>query len=195
MTVLNINLIAGRRRQKQRTATVVRAAFYSVVGLCALGVLVYLEMVVAAQQVRGGIDTIQAELSSPGTVTKMARVALLEKETQELTPRVQLLEKVHTSEAEWIGILYDISARIPQNVWLGQMTTQRTDKQQTIALKGRALRQAEIGAFMLALNEPAWSNSAALTFAQAAQDGRSGSTAVEFEITVPLKSVIGGNLK
>lgn len=194
MTTFDINLIATRRRQKQRALRMMRAAFYSLLGLVVLVVIVYLQMLVTTQRVEGEIAAIQGELSEPAMVTKVERINFLERKTTELKPRVQLLEKVHSSEAEWIHILRDISACIPQEVWLGQMNTKRSEKQQTIALKGKALRQAEIGAFMLSLNQPSWSNTSALTYAQASGDSR-GSRFYEFEITIPLKTIIGSNLK
>ena len=195
MTIFNINLIANRRRQKQRSLMLMRASFYSLIGLGALTVVVYLTMWVAVEQTHSQIRAIQAELSAPELADKVAHIKLLEKETAELTPRLQLLEKVHSSEAEWIRILYDISACIPQDVWLEQMNTRRSETEQTISLKGRALHQAEVGAFMLALNQPAWNTTTALIYSQAASNTGLGSQYFEFEITVPLKTVIGSNLK
>lgn len=195
MTTFNINLIAARRRQKQRAAALSRVAFYSLVAIVVAVVLVYLQVVVATQQVRGHIDTIEAELSSPGVADKVARIQFLEQQTAQLTPRVQLLEKVHTSEAEWIRILYDVSGCIPLNIWLGQLSSTRTEKDQALLLRGRALNQKDIGNFMLALNEPEWSEASGLKFSQATGSSRNTIKTFDFEITVPLTGVIGSDLK
>jgi Tfp pilus assembly protein PilN len=195
MTTFNINLIAARRRQKQRAAAYSRVAFYSLIAIVVVAVLVYLQAVVATQQVKSHIDTIQAELSSPGVADKVARIQFLEQQTAQLTPRVELLEQVHTSEAEWIRILYDVSGCIPPNVWLGQMSSARSHNDQALSLRGRALNQRDIGNFMLALNEPGWSQAAALGFSQASGSTRSTVKTFDFEITVPLTGVIGSDLK
>ncbi len=195
MTTFNINLIAARRRQRQRSAAYSRLAFYSLIGIVVAAVLVYLQVVVVTQQVKSRIDTIQAELSSPGVAEKVARIQFLEQQTAQLSPRVELLERVHTSEAEWIRILYDISGCIPPNVWLGQMSSARSLEQQSLSLRGRALNQRDIGNFMLALNEPGWSEASALGYTQAVTTVRTDMKAFDFEITVPLTGVIGSDLK
>ena len=195
MTVFNINLIAARRRQKQRAIGLLRIGFYSLMGLVALVVLVYLKMNLNVAQVTADIASINGELSQPDLAKQVARIQFLETETAQLTPRVGVLEKVHSSEAEWIRILHDLSACIPNNVGISQMTSQRQDKGQTLELRGQAPTQGDIGQFMLALDQPMWSGIPSLSFSQMKAGDMNRMETVEFEITVPLQSVIGSDLK
>lgn len=194
MTVFNINLIAAKRRQKQRSLALLRLGVYTLIAL-ALGVgLVYGQMTIKVDEVKGEIARVEGELTSPELAESVTRIQFLEQQTKELGPRVQLLEKVHSSESEWIRILQDIGSCIPQDVWIGQLNSQRNDKDQTVSLRGKAFSQKDIGAFMLELDRPYWSAIPALGYSQVRSDPNAGSI-VEFEITVPLHYVIGSELK
>jgi len=193
MNVLNINLIAAKRRQKQRAIALLRLAVYSLIGLAVIVMLIYGQMTVKIEEVRGEIAKVEGELTSPQLADSVARIQYLEQQTKDLAPRVQLLEKVHTSESEWIRILEDISSCIPQNVWIGQLSSQRNDKNQTLSLRGKAFSQRDIGAFMLDLDKPYWSAVPALGYSQV-QQAQTGPV-LEFEISVPLQYVIGSDLK
>jgi Tfp pilus assembly protein PilN len=195
MTVFNINLIAARRRQKQRAVRLLRIGFYSLIGLVAVVIVVYLKMNLTVAQVTAEIARIDGELSQPELAKATTRIQFLESETAQLTPRVAVLEKVHSSEAEWIRILHDLSACIPANVGISQMTSSRADKGQALELRGKALTQSDIGEFMLALDQPVWSGIPALGFSQTTGGTTTQAELVEFEITVPLQSVIGSDLK
>lgn len=194
MTIFSINLIATRRRQKQRSIALLRLGVYTLIAL-ALGVgLVYGQMTTRVEQVKGDISSVEGELTSPELAESVAQIQFLEQQTRELGPRVQLLEKVHSSESEWIRILQDIGSCIPENVWIGQLNSQRNEKNQSISLKGKAFSQKDIGAFMLELDRPYWSAIPGLSYSQMRSDPRTGSV-VEFEINVPLHYVIGSELK
>jgi len=194
MTVFSINLIAAKRRQRQRSIALLRLAIYSLIGLAVAVLLIYGQMTVNVEEIRGEIAKVEGELTSPQLADSVAKIQYLEQQTKELGPRVQLLEKVHSSESEWIRILQDISACIPQNVWIGQLQSQRNEKEQTLSLRGKAFTQKDVGAFMLALDNPNWSAVPALSYSRVQTDRNAGSV-VEFEITVPLQYVIGSELK
>jgi len=194
MTVFSINLIAARRRQKQRAMALLRLAVYTLIALVVFVALIYGQMTVKVEQVKGEISRVDGELTSVQLADSVARIQFLEQQTKELAPRVQLLEKVHSSESEWIRILQDISSCIPPDVWIGQLNSQRNDKDQTISLRGKAFTQRDIGAFMLELDKPYWSAIPALGYSQVQSDKSTGDI-VEFEITVPLHYVIGSELK
>jgi len=194
MTVFDINLIASRRRQKQRAVAAMRLAVYSLIALFVGVGTLYLWMLVATRLTGGEISEVDARLSDPVLADKMARVQFLESGIAGLQPRVDLLEKVHNSEASWIRILRDISACIPSGVWITHFSSQRVDKEQTLSIKGKAVKQADIGQFMLALDGPAWSGAPRLGYTQANPSG-GGGTVIDFEITVPLNKIIGSDIK
>lgn len=194
IAICDINLIAGRRGQKQRSVAVMRLATYSLITLLVCLALVYFYMAVETRLAAGQIADVDAQLSDPALADKIGRTQFVENSMVSLKPRVELLEKVHDSEAAWIRILRDVSARIPSTVWVTHVASQRVDKDQVLCIKGRAFNQKEIGEFMLALDEPAWSGAPRLGFSQVT-GSRDAASYVEFEITVPMKRAIGSDLQ
>lgn len=196
MTVCDINLIASRRRAKQRALALMRCAVYSLIALFLGMALVYAWLAIATKLTQGQIVGIEAELADPKHAEAMARVAFLDAGIAKLGPRVDLLEKVHDSEQAWINILRDVAACVPPpgNLWLTELTSRRTDKEQVITLQGSAFNQRDIGDFMLSLDKPAWSQAPMLGFTQV-RPTRQGRQAIQFEVTVPLTRIIGSDLK
>jgi Tfp pilus assembly protein PilN len=194
MTVCDINLIATRRAQKQRALTIMRCVTYSLI-VAVIGLaLLYARLWSAARLVQGNIALVEAQLSDPSLAESVERIGFLEVSIADLEPRVVLLQKVHDSEAAWIEILRDTSAAIPKGVWISQMESRRTDKDQAITVKGSAYTQKDVGQFMLRMDVLDWSRMPDLGFTQA-EDDRQGRTLVGFEVRVPLGSIIGGELK
>ncbi len=194
MTVCDINLIATRRAQKVRALTIVRCVVYSLIAVLVGVGLMYARMFVATRAVQGRIAEVEANLTDPALAGAVERINFLETNIAQLKPRVQLLEKVHDSEEAWIQILQDMSAAIPAGVWISHMTSRRAPEQQTLTLRGSAYRQRDIGEFMLQLEELDWSGVPALGYAQTST-GLHGKQAIDFEVSVPLKRVIGSDLR
>jgi Tfp pilus assembly protein PilN len=194
MTVCDINLIATRRAHKQRALAIMRCVTYSLVAVLIGVALLYAKLWMATRLVQGDIAIVEARLSDPALAESVERIQFLEANIAELNPRVVLLEKVHDSEDAWLDILRDTSAAIPKGVWISQMQSRRTDKDQTITLKGSAYTQRDVGEFMLRVDELRWSRMPDLGYTQAEDDPR-GRTLVGFEVTVPLENMIGSDLK
>jgi Tfp pilus assembly protein PilN len=196
MSVLDINLIATQRRQKQRSVTIMRCAIYSLIVLGVGLAMLYARLAVATRITVGRITEIQAKLSDPALADRITRISFLETNIAKLGPRVELLEKVHGSEAAWIQILRDIAACVPtdNNLWLSQLASKRAQKEQVLSLKGSAFNQADIGEFMLNLDRPEWSKVPSLGYSQANVTGK-GRSVITFEVSVPLARVIGSDLK
>jgi Tfp pilus assembly protein PilN len=196
MTVLDINLIAGRRRQKQRALTILRCSVYSLIALFLAVALLYGRLTAATRLTQGRIAEVQAKLTDPALADAISRISFLDSNIAKLEPRVTLLEKVHDSEQAWIQILRDIGACVPEagNVWLSQLASSRAEKEQVLSLRGSAFNQTDIGEFMLNLDKPAWSKAPMLGFTQTnvTQQGR---PVIQFEITVPLNDIIGSGLR
>ncbi len=194
MTVCDINLIATRRAVRQRTAALMRLAFYSVVAVLVAMGLMYGKMWMATRVVEGRIAEVQGELASPQLSDAVERITFLESNIADYGPRVKLLEKVHDSELAWIGILKDLSVSVPTGVWIAQMTSRRGDKDQTLTFRGSAYNQRDIGQFMLQVDGLSWSQAPTLGYSQANANAR-GREVVDFEVSVPLTKVIGSDLR
>ncbi len=197
MTIFNINLISARRKQKQRAAWRTRVGVYSLFGLAVCVVLLYFVMDMRVSQVQSQIIQVQGQLNAPELGKKKARVEFLEEQMAAMAPRVQLLEKVHSSESQWIRIISDIGACTPpDSMWLTQMNSERSEKLQNLSFRGVALEQKDVGRFMLAVGQHSeWSGAPKLSYTQTRLDGATGGQVIEFEVAVPLRTVIGSDLK
>jgi Tfp pilus assembly protein PilN len=190
--MLDINLIASRRAQRQRTLALVRLAFYGLLGLGILVVLLYAWMSIQISLVNGRIVEAEAMLNAPDVKTKLDRVHYLESQISELKPKATVLRKVHDSESSWIEIMRQVGASVPANVWVTQLNSRFVDRGQQINLQGSALSQKYIGAYMLALQEADWFGP--LQLVQADTNSNKGPEKVDFEIIIPLKEAIGLDL-
>ena len=192
--MIDINLIAARRAQRQRTLALMRLAFYGLFGLALIIVLMYAWMSVQTRLMAGQIANADAILAAPDIQANLRRVDYLQGEIQQLAPKVKVLRKVHDSETRWIEVLRDTGASVPANVWVDSFASRATEKAgQQISLSGSAFSQRLIGAFMLAVQQEDWCGPIQLVRADASRDPSRGN-AVEFEITIPLKEPIGVNL-
>lgn len=194
MTVCDINLIATRRAQKQRAVTIIRCVVYSLMAILLGVTLLYARMFVATHMVQGQIVVTEAGLADPALAEAVERIEFLETNIAQLEPRVSLLEKVHDSEQAWIRIMRDMSAAIPEDVWISKMSSRRTAEAQTLTVNGSAHRQRDIGEFMLRMDELGWSRVPHLGYTQARVTA-AGRAVIDFEVTVPLNRAIGGDLR
>jgi len=194
MTVCDINLIAARRAQKQRTIAIMRCAVYSLIAILVAVALLYAKMWMATRLVEGQIAVVEGELANPTLASTIERIQFLETNIADYGPRVDLLEKVHDSEQAWIDILSDLSVSIPKGVWISQMTSRRGPEDQTLALRGSAYNQRDIGQFMLQVEKLSWSQAPGLGFTQA-NVNLQGRSVVDFEVSVPLNKIIGSDLR
>jgi len=198
MSVCDINLIATRRRQKQRAVALMRCSVYSLIALTVGVVLVYAWMSMAMRLTAGRIAEVDARLNDPSLADAVARIEFLETNIATLEPRVDLLEKVHGSETAWIEVLRDVGSSIPQGVWISQLVSHRQQDEHTISIRGSASRQGDmqgdIGEFMLRLEEPEWSGVPMLGYTQANVNS-GGSAVADFEVTVPLTRAIGSDIR
>lgn len=194
MTVCDINLIAERRAQKQRALTIMRCAVYSLIVVLIAVALLYAKMWVATRLVQGQIAEVEGKLADPAVAQTVERIRFLEAGIADYAPRVDLLEKVHDSEQAWIDIFRDLSASIPSGVWVSQLSSRRGAKDQTLALRGSAYNQRDIGQFMLQVEELTWSKPPNLGFTQKSMT-LGGRPVIDFEVGVPLERVIGSDLR
>ena len=189
--MIDINLIAARRQQRQRAAMMMRFAVYSVIGLVVLIGLVYAWLAVATNYVQSQIGEKNAQLSDPKLKGAVDRLGFLERRIDGLRPRVDLLQKVHDSEEGWVRVLRDLSASLPTDVWVNQLSSRRSEQGQYLTLRGSALSQGLVGDFMLRVKQTNWSGVPRLQQATKAPPAAGRAEVVEFEVHIPLQHALG----
>ncbi len=188
--MIDINLIAARRGQRQRALALMRLAFYGLFGMATLIVLLYAWLTVQISLVSGRIAEAEAVLSSPQMRGDLRHIRYLEGQIAELAPKAQVLKRVHESESRWITVLRDTGNSIPAQVWVASFSSRSADKGQQLTFSGAAFSQRLIGAYMLALQRATWCGPLQLVKADANRDPRKEGI-VDFEVTVPLREPIG----
>ncbi|KPJ64800.1 hypothetical protein AMK68_00495 [candidate division KD3-62 bacterium DG_56] len=191
--ILNINLIASRQAERQRRLKAMRCAIYGLLGLATAIVIMFAWMTVAMRLTSSQIQECEARLTAPEVVTAIKRVNFLKKEIAGLEPRVDLLQKVHDSEQEWLAVLDHLSAVTPNDVWLTGVSSKRDRTSQSLVIRGSALSHRSAGNFMLNLKHAKWCGPPELNFTQLSQRGV-GQEVVNFEIVAPIKRPIGSDL-
>ena len=191
--MINVNLIAERRAQKQRSAKRLRIAGYTVLSLLlAIGVT-YAYFTIALTVVQGEIVEIDAELNNPKLKSALDRIGFLEGRCASLQPRVELLEGVHDSHKAWAEVLNDLSRCIPNSVWLTNVQSRRDQTGRSLSINGSALSQRVVGDFMLNLKQADWCGDPVLNFTQMV--GLLDHEVVNFDITAPISKQIGSELR
>ena len=188
--MIDINLIASRRAQRQRSIALMRLAFYSLLGLGVIVVLLYFWMTFEINLVQGRIQEVEASLQDPAIKENIKKINFLDGQIAILGPKVNVLKKVHDSESRWIEVLRDIGAAVPANVGITSFASRRVDRGHQISLNGSAASQALIGAYMLAVQSDTWAGPLQLVQADTSHAVRDFNL-VNFELIIPLKEPIG----
>jgi len=191
--MININLIASRRAQRLRVAKLARISGYGVLGLLLAVVLTYAWLSIAIAVVNGEIREVDASLGDPKLTQALDRITFLESQAAVLRPRVKLLHQVQQSQQAWGQILDDLSAVIPNDVWLTSVASRRDQDKQKVVLIGSALSQRAVGNFMLNLKQADWCSTPTLGYTQTVK--LQGSDVVNFEVTVNMEKPIGSDLQ
>jgi len=190
---LNINLIASRQAERHRRLKMMRCMVYGLLGMATAIVVMFAWMTVAMRLTSNQIDECEARLNAPELVTAIKRVNFLKQEIASLEPRVDLLQKVHDSEQEWLAVFDHLSAVTPADVWLTAVSSKRDQTSQVLTIRGCALSHRSAGNFMLNLKHAKWCGSPQLNFTQLTQRGV-GQEVVNFEILAPITRPIGSDL-
>jgi len=194
--MIDINLIAARRAQRQRSIAIMRLAFWCLFGLALVIVLLYAWMTIQIRLVNGSIAEVQATLQAPEMQEQISHVAFLDEEISILNPKVRILENVHESESRWIEVLADLGRLAPANVGVNSLASRKADADHLISLKGQADSQHLVGAYMLALQDSGWCKELQLNQTAADRQPKDANTLrkINYEITIPLIKPIGLNI-
>lgn len=194
--MININLIAERRARKLREMTIIRVGFLSLVFLAIFVVL--LNMYAGYQQISARSDQSLANREIAQLQPQYEALQKIQLEIRDREPVVKLLEQVQVSEGAWMTIFTDLSIITPRSVALSGVSASADDKGVGLRIGGRAQDQSTVAAFMEALRQQTgWAGTPelkSLTSDATGKDGKASKLAVRFELQVPVRGLVGGNL-
>jgi len=192
--VININLIAERRVRKLREVLTLR---WSVIGLMLL-LLVMLGLNVTAWFDRQSNKRLR-ETEANRLVELQGQYAELQAINQEISekgPIVNLLDQVRISEQTWMIILADISRVVPHDAFVENIATAGGRDGMQLRFSGQALDQGTVGTFMEAFSQRTlWADPADLAQISANKNNQQEGQRVKFDFTVPVRGMLGGELK
>lgn len=189
--MININLIAERRARQVREAMFLRFAALSVLVLLVLMVTLNAAAMVEGQGMRKEIARVNDDLTE--LKAEQEKLNDIIAQIEQYKPLVTLLGHVRMSEGVWMTIIADMSRMIPDNVMLSGINTSANKEGISLRLGGMARDQDTVGKFMVDLVEKTkWAEKpipGTLT-----QIGEGEFSSVRFDLTVPVRELLGGDL-
>jgi len=190
--MININLIAERRARKMREMTTLRFSTIGVLVVMVFAILLNIGKLLECQALRTEQKTAQKQLDELGA--KRRELKKVTDEIEAKRPVVNLLEQVRVSEAAWMTILADTSKITPSDVMLSSFNTTPSPDGIMLHINGKAVDEGTVGNYMLAFRQQTrWAKTPTLGTVTAQDDALFGKR-VSFDLTIPIKDLIGGEL-
>ncbi len=161
-----INLLPWRETLRRER----RQRFYSMAGGAAaamavivLGIHLYVGGLISDQNQRNHF--LKTEISH--VEKKISEIKSLESEKQKLLARMDIIQQLQTQRPEIVHIFDEIPRRLPEGIYLTEITQQSN----TLLIGGVAQSNARISAFMRQLDESPWFDSPRLEVIQSEDKG------------------------
>jgi Tfp pilus assembly protein PilN len=184
----NINLIAARREEKKRLERLTRQLFFGLAG--SVGVLALLGLYLTAQEFAINGEKREAEARMQTLQPKLDRIAQIEKDQQDLKPKVETLQDAKAATLRWRAVLQAVSQSVPAETWLSGLNTNGNAEDTTINLAGMTATQTLVGETMTRLGVHPLFDRIELKFTQTAPVTATDPTQrVAFEIAAHLRSL------
>lgn len=184
----NINLIAVRREEKKRLERMTRQLFFGLSG--AIGLFAVLTLYLGARQLQVRSELADANEKMQKLQPVLDRIAQIEKDTSELSPKVETLESAKLNTLRWRAVLQVVSQSIPENTWLAGLSTAGTSEDTSINLAGMTSSQTMVGDTMTRLGTHPLFDKVDLKFTQTEAGAKPDDPIqrVRFEILAHLRS-------
>jgi Tfp pilus assembly protein PilN len=183
----NINLIAARREEKKRLERITRQLFFGFAA--SVGVLFLLGTYLAASRLTLAADLADANAKMQKLQPTLDRIAEVEKQTQELRPKVDTLQTAKMETLRWRSIFTVISQSIPSSTWISSLSSTGGDVG-TVTLNGTASSQTLVGDTMSRLNSHPVFDKIDLSFTNTAGNPNDLVQTVNFQIIGHLRSTV-----
>ncbi len=192
--MITINLIAERRAKRLREMTVLRM---SGIGIAIVFVFAILLNLIVFWNLRTQKNNlIEATSDLKFNEEKRKNLQILLDAIDDRKPVVTLLEQAQISEGAWMTIMADISRVIPHDVALKDFMSIASGGSVSLRLSAYARDEQTVGQFMQSFNpdDTPWAQTPTLVTLTAQEDPRQHTKRVQFEMTVPVKGLMGGDL-
>jgi len=179
----SINLLPPELRKD--VGSEVRGSLKRIVLLSALavGVVSYAGFLGWSFYAEMALKKVQRELDN--LKPRNAQVQSYEKKNKELEERIALLETIEGKRVKWTAILQDVNNRLPQNMWITELSC---DSEGKIKVKGLAADLSLVGVFLYQLNQLPYFSS--FTLEKASEIKLGEVTQTEFSLTGTLKKEV-----
>lgn len=189
----SINMIAVRRAEKRRQGQNIRKLAYAIVAEAGVTMVIVSVMVLRLTSVHSRVGDLDGEIARlQPTVTQIQQ---MQKDTQELQPKVATLDGAKADTLFWYNNLYAVTSCLPAKTWLTTLGTAGTGTDGSpgkagsgdpqFSLAGVALNQATVGTAMLRMQQSPSLDRVDLASVTSQKTGQVDT--VSFQMTVHLK--------
>jgi Tfp pilus assembly protein PilN len=191
--VPSINMIAVRRAEKRRQEQNTRKLVYGIAAEFGVTMVIVSVMYARLLAVNGSVGDLNTEITK--LQPTVDQIQLMQKETQDLQPKVATLDGAKADTLFWYNDLYAVTTCLPPKTWLttlgtagsggdGSPGTAGTGDPQ-LSLSGVALNQSTVGTAILQMNQSPRLDHVDLAMVQQQKTGLVPT--VSFQMTVHLK--------
>ena len=180
----NINLIAARREEKKRLERTTRQLFFGFAA--SVGVMFLLGTYLGARRLALNADLSDATAKMQKLQPTLDRIAEVEKQTNELRPKVDTLQTAKMETLRWRSLFTVISQSIPESTWITSLASSGGDAG-TLTLNGTASSQTLVGSTMTRLGTHPVFDKVDLGFTQSGGNPNDAVQSVTFQINAHLR--------
>ena len=180
--MIRINLLPYREaaRKARREQFIIMAVVAALIGgAVSYGVYTINESYIAAQ--RSSNQYLQSEINA--LEKQLTEIAQLQKQIDSLLSRKKVIEDLQRDRGDSVHLVEELVKQVPEGVFLTEMT----QRGQSINVKGQALSNARVSAFMRNIEASAWLRDPELVVVQARSSR--GRRINEFELNFKLGKV------
>ena len=157
----SINMIAARRAEKRRQEQNTRKLVYGIAAEFGATAVIVSVMYARLLAVNGSVGDLNTEISKLQPTVN--QIQLMQKETQDLQPKVATLDGAKADTLFWYNDLYAVTSCLPPKTWLTTLGTAGTSGDGSpgtagsgdpqLSLSGVALNQSTVGTAILQMNQ------------------------------------------
>jgi Tfp pilus assembly protein PilN len=146
-----INLIQEQKLAERKREQQIRMLFMGVLGVGAVSVLTAVFFTLDASRLNA--EAVRLERKKEELQPKLDALETARYATADILPQIQTLESGQESVSNWWNILDHLKMSTPDDIWVTEVRSRRTDAKSPISLTtiGRSLNHEGVGAFMLHL--------------------------------------------